>query len=409
MASLLPVRLATVSLLLAAALFAACSRTEPVTVHVAGIAVADENFTVRVTGLRPGDEVDVVVSSTDAAGVQWESATPARATDDGEVLLPEASSPTSARTALLWSMKPTRRAAAGTYLWGSEEQSFNVSVLVGDEVRARAVQRRRLAAVPVRDVALTVARDGIAGRFLSPAQTQGAGPAVLVLGGSEGGIPYDDDVAALAGRGYPTLAVAYFGVDGLRTNLASVPLEVVSRGLGWLSRQPGVDPDRMIVQGTSRGGELALLAATVFPDLVAGVVAGVPSSVVMGGFPDDKVPAWTLRGTPLPYTRERNDASPRDEPRSVIPVELIRGPVLVTCGGLDEVWSSCTYADAVVARRRAAGLRTDLVKADDGGHASAPGLPGVARADQSVRTYRMDRLAREQIWRQQLRLLRDLG
>jgi acetyl esterase/lipase len=118
-----------------------------------------------------------------------------------------------------------------------------------------------------------------------------------------------------------------------------------------LRAQPGVDPHRVLVMGDSRGGEAALLLGAYFPHLVNGVVAGVPSSVVRPGFPDAGRPAWTLRGRPLPAVSpsESQQAAPA-APEAVIPVERIRGPILLTCGGLDVVWPSCAYTEAITAR-----------------------------------------------------------
>jgi uncharacterized protein len=86
----------------------------------------------------------------------------------------------------------------------------------------------------------------------SPARTPAATSAVLVLGGSEGGLPVRLP-EALASRGHPTLAVAYFGLAGLPRTLANIPLEYFVTSLRWLARQPGVDPKRIVVVGASRG------------------------------------------------------------------------------------------------------------------------------------------------------------
>ena len=79
------------------------------------------------------------------------------------------------------------------------------------------------------------------------------------------------------------------------------------------------------------------------PDHVHGVIALVPSSVVNcgvrgGGTPSGCIgAAWTLGGKPLPYN------VPPGIPSSaaVIPVEQIAGPILLACGGVDQVWPSC--------------------------------------------------------------------
>ena len=122
-----------------------------------------------------------------------------------------------------------------------------------------------------------------------------------------------------------------------------------------LRAQPGVDPRHVLVSGVSRGSEAALLLGAYFPQLVNGVIAGVPSSVVNPGWPDTSQPAWTLDGRPVPAVSpsEFGQPNPPGKPQAVIPVEGIRGPILLTCGELDVVWPSCRYSDAITARLRA--------------------------------------------------------
>lgn len=103
-----------------------------------------------------------------------------------------------------------------------------------------------------------------------------------MLGGSEGGLPCDSEPSLLASHGFPTLALAYFGVPGLPSHLRLIPLEYFRRAFEWLGRQPGVDPAKLVVLGISRGGEAALLLGSTYPDLVHGVAEYVGSSKVLG-------------------------------------------------------------------------------------------------------------------------------
>jgi pimeloyl-ACP methyl ester carboxylesterase len=152
------------------------------------------------------------------------------------------------------------------------------------------------------------------------------------------------------------VALAYFHEPGLPASLTNVPLEYFARALRLLRTQPGVDLDHVLVQGASRGGEGALLIGATYPDLVNGVVAGVPSSRV-GHTPAGAAPAWSLHGRPIP-------------PGEEIPVERIRGPVLMNCGGQDGEWPSCIFVDAVSFRLKQHhfGYPVTALKYPDGGH-----------------------------------------
>lgn len=68
----------------------------------------------------------------------------------------------------------------------------------------------------------------------------------------------------------------------------------------WLGEQEGVAGDRTGIVGASRGGELALLAASLFPEVKA-VVGYTPSGIIWEGIGDDGAPAWTYRGEAFPY------------------------------------------------------------------------------------------------------------
>ena len=121
---------------------------------------------------------------------------------------------------------------------------------------------RRYVATDVRTVA--VRERGLAG-LLFRADTSDALPAVLVLGGSEGGLLFAAQTAALlASHGMVSLALAYFRFEQLPPHLVEIPLEYFETATPGLSAQPGVKPDALAVVGRSRGAELALLLGSRF-------------------------------------------------------------------------------------------------------------------------------------------------
>jgi dienelactone hydrolase len=237
---------------------------------------------------------------------------------------------------------------------------YRLTLHDGDHLLASTSASRRIASHDVSVRTKTLADAGFIGYFCSrpsPARR----PAILALGGSEGGMPGRVGCELLASHGYPTLALAYFGVAGLPPGLEHIRLEYVARGLRWLARQPGVDARKVVVKGSSRGGELALIVGAIYPQLVHGAIGYVPSSVVNPSLVG-RGPAWTFRGRPLPFLE--------------IPVERINGPVFVVGGGDDQLWPSGIYVSNVALRMRRH-HRTDATELvyPRAGHALAGGAP----------------------------------
>lgn len=218
-----------------------------------------------------------------------------------------------------------------------------------------------------------VREQGLVGKLFEPAAS-GKHPAMLVLSGSEGGIP-ETEAALLASRGFTSLALAYFGVAPLPQQLINIPLDYLKQGIDWLKQRDSVDGARLGVIGGSKGGELALLLGATFPEIRA-VVAKVPSHVVWAGIPRGPMAmssSWKHRGEPLPFLpfsfnvnvfRKMGGPDPvalldlyapalKNEhavAKAVIPVEKINGPILLISGTDDQMWPSTEMADKVAAR-----------------------------------------------------------
>jgi dienelactone hydrolase len=217
-------------------------------------------------------------------------------------------------------------------------------------------------------------------------------PAILVLGGSEGGIRGSRQGAiAFAREGYATLAVAYFGTGNLPPNLQNVPLEYFGSALDWMQHEPSIDQRRIAVHGVSKGGEAALLIASRFP-IIKAVVAGVPSHVVWQGINFQSwapKSSWSAAGKDvpfLPYDSTRPFISVLDLyvrslefenrfPDAAIPVERINGAVLLISAGDDKLWPSKAMSDRVMARldaNRFAHPHVHLSYADAGHGVASP-------------------------------------
>jgi dienelactone hydrolase len=338
-----------------------------------------QSVTVKVTGLRPSEAITVQDMADTSGTAPLASTALFRADSDGVVDLAHTRSEAGTyvgrdRMGLFWSLRP---AEPGPYpvfpepLPRAETDQLSVQV-DGKTVAARRLVRQ-LMARGVTEQQLRPDAAGFYGDYFAPRHPLGR-PAVLVLGGSEGGLSRTSSLIAsqLASEGHPALAVAYFAEPGLPPNLLNVPLEYFETALAWLARQPGINRHRILAMGASRGSEAALLLGVHDPDQVGGVIATSPSSVVNTGLPDVNQPAWTLHGTPVPFVpfSEFKQPSPPDIPAAIIPIEQIRGPILLVCGEDDHLWPSCDYVDAMT-NRFAAGRKSlppTVLRYAAGGH-----------------------------------------
>jgi len=334
----------------------------------------DTPLRISVRGLKLKASAVVRVTSTDVNGIAWSSEATFRADGSGTID-PARAAPISGSypgvqpMGLIDFMSPTTPTYTGQYSWGSDPQTFTFAAESGDRQPSSVTVHRSASKPGVThdDVALDQA--GFVGQVWQPAAGTAKKPAVLVIGGSEGGLRGQRVGALLASHGYPTLAIGYFNLPGLPPALSNIPLEYFAHALTWFGQQPNVDSHRIYVEGTSRGSEAALLLGVHFPELVAGVIASVPGNTAVCS-PTCDGPAWTLNGQPLPYTSQFNNPAPTDDPAAVIAVERIRGPILLVCGGSDQVWHSCSYANAIKERLTAkkSRQRPTLLSYPDAGH-----------------------------------------
>jgi hypothetical protein len=235
---------------------------------------------------------------------------------------------------------------------------------------------------------------GLVAKLSLPAG-EGPHPGVLVLGGSGGGIGWQEDTAAvLTEHGFAALALAYFGMEGLPDGLELIPLEYFAKALAALAAEPAVDAARLGVVGVSKGGEAALLLASRTPEIRA-VVAFVPSSHVFQSIADGwpRTSSWSDGGEPVPFVpyarvefsnlAELYAASLEQEDlpaAAVIPVEEIGGPVLLLSGEADTLWPSAAMSERVVERLKGKGFRHEVVHVayPDAGHGISNIRDGVA-------------------------------
>lgn len=231
-----------------------------------------------------------------------------------------------------------------------------------------------------------IKENGFQGNFYTHKDTYKSAAVVLIGGGQWG----DYWAQEFAKNGYSGLSLPYYGREGLPELMEEIPLEYFETAIGWLRQQPGVDADKIILMGASRNAELALVTGATLPGLSGGVIAYAPSALTWSNtvlaFNSDIVkPSWTYHGEAIPYVRMEKIAAPDSDtihtetywekglsknPKGIIPVENIRGPVLLFSGKDDEVWPSAKMADMIAQRLKEKnfGYTFQNIQYDDAGH-----------------------------------------
>ena len=373
------------------------------------VALYGEPFSVRVTGLRPGERAAIKASSRDGRGKDWEAtvffeADASGAVDVGRHAPVSGSYEGADIFGLLWSMKqadpdskkPTR------YI-DDEVNGWTVDYTVTDEAGATASTRLRCVFQrPGRPlVRVPLETDGLYGFLYHPAQG-GPFPGVIILGGSNGGL-YEWLARAFASNGFAALTIAYFGYRDLPAELVEIPLERFPNAVAWLKSQPAVRSDRIGLVGGSKGGELAMLLASRYDDYRA-VVGWTPAAHVWEGlsqkfFSQDYQPlsSWSINGKGLPFmafkasaedkAREfrgeidsfipfHKDSMARSDPAAIerarIPVEDIKAPILLISGTDDHTWPAGEFCEVIVATLKKSGFPYEVkhVSHEGGGHQS---------------------------------------
>jgi dienelactone hydrolase len=366
----------------------------------------DTLLRIRTAGTAPGAIVVISASQLDSGGRRWQAVASFVADDEG-VVDTTSDAPLAGSyegfdaMGLVWSMTRQDTPPEGMRAGPLDPAVLTITAKHGDGPTAvTTVARARLPAGVVR---VPVTAPGIVGVMFRP-EDGGPYPGVLLLGGSEGGL-HEVDAALLAGRGFSVLALAYFGVEGVPDGLVDLPLETFGTAIELMLAQPWVRGDRVGVLGGSRGGEAALLIGATFPR-VGAVVSTVGSGLVTAGI--HRAPtlletlrsdagSWTWRGQTVPHLRYTIDqslldqvesgepvelarafrpdlASRREVAAATIPVERIRGPVLLLSSGDDRMWPSSDLSDIALHRleRSRHSFPFEHVSYPDAGHAIAP-------------------------------------
>ena len=193
--------------------------------------------------------------------------------------------------------------------------------------------------------------------------------ALMLFGGSEGGLPTYYDTQSLTQQGYACILVGYFGTQNTPESLELIPIEYFEKVIQYFEEQADVKGKDIVAWGGSKGAELALLLGSRYPQ-IRGVIATVPSSVVFQGIGGHPVSSWSYKGASLPFvpypdydwstivnSRYVDVYTKALEQKSAvnaagIEVENINGPILLLSGKEDTMWPSSEMGNMMVNRLR---------------------------------------------------------
>ena len=200
-----------------------------------------------------------------------------------------------------------------------------------------------------------------------PPKEKGKKVAIMLFGGAEGGLPNYYDTEYLTKLGHPCYAVGYFRTQNTPDRLEMIPLEYFEEKLETFISQPEVKNKKIVVWGSSKGAELALLLASRYKQ-IQGVIAAVPSNVVFQGLGGQTVSSWSYKGESIPFvpfapydyskivnaeyvevyrlSLEQREAVPKAK----IKVENINGPILLLAGEADTMWPSDQMSQLIIKR-----------------------------------------------------------
>ena len=343
--------------------------------------LVDEIVSIRLLGFETNQLITVRARMKDDLGKQWESYATFKADGHGVVDV-NSQKPLSGTydgvdpMGLFWSMAMDPNEKKISIFMKRTLTPIIVTLTAevdGKTIASGNLERSFIApnitGTPIRE-------NGLVGTFFHSSDS-GPRPGVIVLSGSSGGA-LEHYASLLASHGYAALALAYFAMEDLPTELVNIPLEYFEKAIHWMQGQETVDGDKLAVMGRSRGGELSLLLGATFPEIKT-VIAFVPSGIIWAGLPqrDGVQPAWTHHGKPLPFVSPGFTGSSRIEfeqkvragmpirltpyflkgmedeiavEKATIPVEKINGPVLLISGQDDQMWPSSFFCKLVIDR-----------------------------------------------------------
>lgn len=128
---------------------------------------------------------------------------------------------------------------------------------------------------------------------------------VIHLAGEAGIDHAEVNAKAMASKGINTFALPIYGYKNLPLVFKELPLETIMETIDYIKTLKGVDPDKIVIVGSSRGAELALLIASLRSDINSLILFNpcdvVNQSVVKQVMSPSS--SWTYKGQALKFSK----------------------------------------------------------------------------------------------------------
>lgn len=332
----------------------------------------DQNLKLQIAGLKPEQQVKIQAEMQDDVGRTWHSFAIFASDLEGKIDLDKTAPKEGSYTdcdpnGLLWSMQLKENNAQFPPIFlKMNTQSYMLSfyLLIEDEVKDKKEVQINFTDYDTEQI---IIEDSIVGKFFKFKEKDNL-PAVIIVGGSTGGLFWTEQMAALLStKGYAALALNYFDVqnENLPSELIEIKIEYFKKALDWLKSKYEIDKNNISMLGISKGGELSLLFGSYFSDLLASMIIYVPSSHVFEGISmgeHQKKSSWIYKNCPVDFVHypvnakfskdmnpidirkihdtALNAATSKQLQGSRIPIEKIKCPILMISGEKDATWPS---------------------------------------------------------------------
>jgi len=368
-------------------------RATPIITVTPEKALIDQPVEILISNLKPLEHIKLEASCKNKDNDTWVSHATFQADDNGIVNVSKQASISGSYNGvdpmgLFWSMMPIDKDLSKRTIISKHTLNIGevlLSVFSNNKLKTSKTIYRMAVSPDVEK--RNIREHGVVGSFFYP-KNMNKGAGVIVVPGSNGGIP-ENISQMLASHGYAILALGYFNAEGLPKSLSNIPLECFQNAMQWLKKQPQVDGNRIALMGHSRGGELVLLLASMFPGEMASVIAYGSPTLVLGDFflgdfsPKEKA-GWTFKNKPIQFmpvlseaetlqaAKEGHIASHKgtlEDPleerdtfvyamkkfsqnieAATIKVENIRCPILIISGEDDKMFPSTLHGNMMMKR-----------------------------------------------------------